>query len=58
MRIEGRASGGELHLDLPRDLISPRVELEGWTGIVVDQGANLVLTSLEGEGAVVLLPRG
>jgi len=55
--LEGRASGGELHLELPLELTSPEVHFEGLTGDVVDLGGNLVLTGLEGQGSVRLEAR-
>jgi hypothetical protein len=57
LRIEGVARGGELHLDVPLHLTSPEVRFEGMSGSHVDLGGNLVLTELEGEGAVVLVGR-
>jgi hypothetical protein len=57
VRIEGLGSGGELHLDLPLELTSARVDFEGLEGDFIDQGGNLVLTSLEGRGSILLRAR-
>ncbi len=57
VRIEGTASNGELHLDVPLALTSPEVHLEGLSGDVIELGGNLVLTRLEGAGAIVLRAR-